>query len=128
LTCFRAGGASVTFSIANIGRKPVVIDQDFHLELTVVRARGPEPAGLAFVFPIPELAVLGPGARSTFQVPIGDAIEPGELGADLSGNRVLLEAEVFLEGRRKPVARLFSFRACSAPVAGLAAGTHEPNR
>jgi hypothetical protein len=128
LTCLAAGGATVTFSVANIGRQPVVIDEDFHLGLTVVRPRGPEPAGLAFVFPIPELAVIGPGARSTFLVPIGDAIEPGESGVDLSGRRVLLEAEVFLEARRKPVARLFSFRACPAPVVGLAAGKHEPGR
>jgi hypothetical protein len=128
LTCLTSGGASVRFSIANLGRRPVAIDQDFHLELTVVRSGGPEPAGLAFVFPIPDLAVIGPGARSTFLVPIGDAIEPGEVGLDLSGHRILLEAEVFLEGRRKPVVRLFSFRACPAPVAGLPAGEREPNR
>jgi hypothetical protein len=122
LTCLPSGGASVRFSIANLGRRPVAIDQDFHLELTVVRSGGPEPAGLAFVFPIPELAVIGPQARSTFLVPIGDAIEPGEVGVDLSGDRVLLEAEVLLKGRRNLVGRLFSFRSCPAPVAGLPAG------
>jgi hypothetical protein len=122
LTCLPAGGASVTFSVANIGRRLVVIEQDFHLELTVVRSSGLQPAGLVFVFPIPELAMIGPGTQSTFLVPIGDAIEPGELGVDLSGHRLLLEADVFLEGRRKPVRRLFSFRACPAPVAFLPAG------
>jgi hypothetical protein len=93
----------------------------------VVRPGGPQPAGLAFVFPIPERAVIAPGARSKFLVPIGDAIEPGESGVDLSGHRLLLEAEVFLEGRRKPAGRLFSFRACPAPAIGLAASNHEPN-
>jgi len=127
-TCLPSGGAGVAFSIANLGRRAVAFDQDFHLELTVVRSGGLEPAGLAFVFPIPELAVIGPGAQSTFLVPIGDAIEPGELGVDLSGHRLLLEADVFLEVRRKPVGRLFSLRACPAPVSGLPAGEREPNR
>jgi hypothetical protein len=121
LACLPTGGASVTFTVANIGRRPLAIDQDFHLELTVVRSGGPEPAGAAFVFPIPELALIQPGAQSTFVVPIGDAIEPGEPGTDLSGRRILLEAEVFFEGRRKPVRRVFSFRACRAPVIGLSA-------
>ncbi len=71
---------------------------------------------------------IGPGAQSTFLVPIGDAIEPGELGVDLSGHRLLLEAEVFLEGRRKPVGPLFSLRACPALVSGLPAGERPPNR
>jgi hypothetical protein len=93
----------------------------------VLRSGGLEPAGLALVFPIPDLAVIGPGAQSTFLVAIGDAIEPGELGVDLSGHRVLLEVDVFLEGRRKPVGRLFSLRACPAPVSSLPAREQEPN-
>ena len=115
LACLPAGGAGVKFSIANIGRRSVAIDEDFHLRLTIVRSGGPEFGGIVFVFPIPELAVISPGGMSTFLVPIGDAVEPGELGVDLSGHRVLLEADVFLDGRRQPVGRLFSFRGCSAP-------------
>jgi hypothetical protein len=122
LSCLPTGGASVMFSIANIGRRTVAIDQDFHLGIGVVRSGGIEDAGLAFVFPIPELAVIEPGAESTFVVPIGDPLEPGEVGTDLSGRRVLLEAEVFFEHRRKPTRRLFSFRPCPAPLAALSAG------
>ncbi len=57
-----------------------------------------------------------PGETSAFIVPRGDAIEPGEIGADLSARRLLLEAEVFFEGRRKPVRRIFSFPGCPLPV------------
>jgi hypothetical protein len=106
----------VTFTVHNVGRTTVRIANDFHLTLTTVRRGGAEPALIAFVFPIPELAVIEAGKKSTFIVPMGDASEPGELGTDLRGRRLLLEAEVFLEGRPKPVRRVFAFPACPAPA------------
>jgi hypothetical protein len=117
LACLPTGGATVTFSVQNLGRTTLRMADDFHLELTAVRRGGAESTLIAFVFPIPELAVIEPGGKSTFIVPMGDAIEEGEVGADLSGRRLVLEAEVFFEGRPKPARRVFSFPACPAPVA-----------
>lgn len=113
LACLSEGGAEITFVIANRGREAVVLDGDFHLFLEKVTAGGREPAGAAFVFPIPELQTIEPGGASTFRVPIGDAGE-GEPGTDLSGRRLILEAEVFLEGQERPVRRLFTFPGCNA--------------
>lgn len=116
LACLPAGGAEVTFSVRNLGRKSQTIDGDFHLFLDTVGQRGRQFAGAAFVFPIPELAVIRPGEASTFRVPIGDSVEPGEVGTDLRARRLLLEAEVFFEARVQSVRRLFSFPGCAAPA------------
>jgi hypothetical protein len=114
LTCVPSGGAEVKFTVRNLGNRTLTIDPDFHLVLDKVEPEGREFVGAVFVFPIPELAVIAPGSKSTFIVPIGTA-EEGEPGADLSARRLLLEAEVFFEGRENPVRRLFSFVGCTAP-------------
>jgi hypothetical protein len=114
LTCAQGGGANVTFTVRNLGHRTLTINPDFHLFLDKFGPGGREFAGAVFVFPIPELAVIAPGGKSTFLVPIGTA-EEGEPGADLSAWRLLLEAEVFFEGREKPVRQLFSFEGCPEP-------------
>jgi hypothetical protein len=114
LACASGGGANVTFTIRNLGHRTLTIENDFHLFLDKVRPGGRESALVAFVFPAPEFAVIAPGASKTFLVPMGTA-EEGEKGVDLRARRLLLEAEVFFEGRDKPVRRLFSFEGCAAP-------------
>ena len=118
LACLRDGGAGVTFTIRNLGRAPLEIDADFHLGLELVRAGGREPGPIVFVFPAPGFEVIPPGEERTFGVPMGDA-EPGsgEPGVDLSARRLILGAEVFFEGRDRPVRRHFSFPGCPAPRA-----------
>src|SRR3712207_282960 len=114
LSCPPAGGADVTFTVRNLGKRTLTIENDFHLVLDEVEPGGGEFVGAVFVFPVPELAVIASGGKSTFLVPIGTA-EGGELGVDLSARRLLLEAEVFFEEREKPVRRLFSFEECPEP-------------
>jgi hypothetical protein len=104
-------GVTVTFTVANKGPGPVVLDDDFHLFLDMVTAGGRAFAGAVFVFPAPGLDTIAPGGTVTFQVPIGDAVE-GEPGRDLSAHRLLLEAEVFLVGQDTPIVRHFTFPGC----------------
>jgi hypothetical protein len=113
MDCLPRGGAGVTFTIGNAGRTTVALDGDFHLELTKVTAYGPEGVGIVFVFPIPELSVIAPGKASTFLVDIGAPFE-GEPGVDLTARRLVLEAEVFIEGRKHPVRRFLGFPGCNA--------------
>jgi hypothetical protein len=79
LTCASSGGANVTFTVRNLGHRTLTIENDFHLFLDKVVAEGREFASLVFVFPAPEFAVVAPGAKETFRVPMGDAVgsEPG---------------------------------------------------
>jgi hypothetical protein len=112
LACLPRGGAGVTFTIGNVGRTTVVLDGDFHLELTKVTADGPEGVGIVFVFPVPERSVIAPGKASTFFVDIGAPFE-GEPGVDLTARRLVLGAEVFIEGRQQPVRRSFNFPGCN---------------
>ena len=114
LTCASGGGANVTFTVRNLGHRTLTIENDFHLFLDKIGPGGRESAIVAFVFPAPEFEVIAPGTAKTFLVPMGTA-EEGEPGVDLSARRLLLEAEVFFEGRDKPVRRLFSFEGCAAP-------------
>jgi hypothetical protein len=113
LECASGGGANVTFTVRNIGNRTLTIEGDFHLFLDKLGPGGREPAVAAFVFPTPEFEVIAPGAAKTFLVPMGTG-EEGEPGIDLSARRLLLEAEVFFEGRDKPVRRHFSFEGCAA--------------
>ncbi len=113
LSCLPGGGAEVAFTVSNVGNRTLTIRDDFHLTLSVVRGRGLVFGGVVFVFPVPDFAVILPGESSTFRVPIGDAIG-GEGGTDLSGRRLVLEAEVWFEGRDRPVRRYFSFPGCNA--------------
>jgi len=111
LVCLTGGGANVTFTVSNVGGDTVVLDGDFHLFLEKATTGGLTFAGAAFVFPAAGFDTIAPGGASTFQVPIGDAVE-GEPGTDLSAHRLILEAEVFLEGRARPVVRRFTFPGC----------------
>ncbi len=113
VACLAEGGVTVTFTVANKGPAPVVLDDDFHLFLDMVTAGGRAFAGAVFVFPAPDLDTIAPGGTVTFQVPIGDAVE-GEPGRDLSAHRLLLEAEVFLVGQDSPIVRHFTFPGCGA--------------
>lgn len=113
LECASGGGANVTFTVRNVGRQTLTIDNDFHLFLDKVETGVREPVSAVFVFPAPEFQVIAPGAAKTFLVPMGTG-EEDEPGADLSARRLLLEAEVFFEGRDKPVRRHFSFAGCAA--------------
>ena len=114
LTCPAGGGVDVTFTVRNLGKRTLTIENDFHLFLDKVGPRGRESVSAVFVFPAPGFQVIPPGEKKTFLVPIGTA-EEGDPGADLSARRLLLEAEVFFEGREKPVRRLFSFEGCPEP-------------
>lgn len=113
LDCASGGGANVTFTVRNIGGRTLTLEDDFHLFLDEVGPGGRKPVTAAFVFPAREFKVIAPGAAKTFLVPMGTG-EEDEPGADLSARRLLLEAEVFFEGRDKPVRRLFSFEGCAA--------------
>jgi len=113
LTCAPGGGANVTFTVRNLGHRTLTIKNDFHLFLDKIGPGGRESAMAAFVFPAPDFEVIAPGAAKTFLVPMGTA-EAGEPGVDLSARRLLLEAEVYFEGRDKPARRLFSFEGCAA--------------
>src|SRR5215207_2627054 len=111
LECAPGGGANVTFTVRNIGNRTLTIEDDFHLFLDKLGPGGREPAVAVFVFPAREFEVIAPGAAKTFLVPMGTG-EEGEPGVELSARRLLLEAEVFFEGRDKPVRRHFSFEGC----------------
>jgi hypothetical protein len=113
LECAPGGGANVTFTVRNIGSRTLTIEDDFHLFLDKLGPGGREPAIAAFVFPAPEFKVIAPGAAKTFLVPMGTG-EEGEPGVDLNARRLLLEVEVFFEGRDKAVRRHFSFEGCAA--------------
>ena len=114
LTCARGGGANVTFTVRNLGNRPIRIKDDFHLVLEKVEPGGRELVGAVFVFPVPEFALIAPGSASTFVVPIGTK-DPGQTGVNLrNARRLLLEAEVFFKGREQPVRRQFSFAGCGS--------------
>jgi len=113
LVCADGGGANVTFTVRNVSKGTLTINDDFHLFLDKVGRGGRQPSIAAFVFPAPEFKVIAPGTRKTFLVPMG-ASEEGEPGVDLAAKRLLLEAEVFFEGRKHPARRLFSFPGCGA--------------
>lgn len=113
LQCAPGGGANVTFTVRNVGNRTLELDDDFHLFLDKIDPGGRQPASAVFVFPAPAFKVIAPGAAKTFLVPMGTG-EEGDPGVDLSARRLLLEAEVFFEGRDKPVRRHFSFEGCVA--------------
>jgi hypothetical protein len=113
LTCAPGGGANVALTIRNLGPRTLNIENDFHLFLDRVVPGGRTFVTAVFVFPAPEFEVIAPGASKTFLVPMGTG-EQGEPGVDLRAHRLLLEAEIFFEGRDKPVRRHFSFEGCAA--------------
>jgi hypothetical protein len=98
-------------SIRNVGPRTVRISPDFHLQIEPVRP-GPIDEGMVlFVFPAPGWDVIRPREQVTFSLTPG-VPEPGEEPTDLSGSRVLMEAEVYLDGRVHPAVRTFSFPGC----------------
>ncbi len=113
LVCLAGGGANVTLTFSNEGSDFITLDGDFHLFLDAVTSGGREFAGAVFVFPAPGFDTVASGGEVTFQVPIGDAVE-GEPGSNLNTRRLLLEAEVFLEGQDRPIVGQFSFPGCDA--------------
>ena len=116
LTCSTGGGASIDFTVRNVGPRTVHIDPDFHLQLEPVRP-GPVDSGVVlFVFPAPGWDRIPPGEERTFLLTAGEPFE-GLPGTDLSGARLLLSAEVYLRGRPHPAVRTFAFPACPSPEA-----------
>jgi hypothetical protein len=115
LACVREGGADVSFTIANIGRRRLKIKGDFHLLLETVGPRGHRVASLVFVFPAPPFQVIEAGEQETFLVPMGVG-EEGEQGVDLSAHRLLLRSEVFFTQRPgHGMERGFSYPGCPPP-------------
>ncbi len=114
-TCLSAGGASATLWIRNVNEKTVTIEDEVILLLTIVRETGPERGPVLFMFPIPELATIRPGAVSRFSVPIGDG-EEGEPGSDFSGIRLRLTVAVFFVGHNHPSVSHFRLQSCPPPV------------
>lgn len=111
LACVAGGGASVTFTVRNLGHATLTIHDEFDLALSAVRPGGPQPVALAFVFPAPGFDVIAPGESKTFIVPIGG---DGESSVSLQAKRLLLDATVWFEGRSQPVTRTFTFPGCPA--------------
>lgn len=114
VACFRTGGVHISFTIENVGPRRVRIDPDFHLRLNATRV-GDDVGAIAFVFPAPGWDVIPSGQARAFAIDLGEAFE-GEVGTDLSGLRLHLEAEVWLAGRPSPAVRTFSFAACEPPA------------
>lgn len=110
LACVPGGGARVAFTISNPGRETVRLDPDFHLRLEVIR-RGRQPGVILFVFPAPGFDEIPRGQSRTFLLDMGTPDE-GSPGVDLSGARLLLGSEVWLEGRPNPVVRMVTFPGC----------------
>jgi hypothetical protein len=112
LECAPVRGAEATFTIRNIGKRPLTLI-DFHLELTKVVAGGQQGVGVLFVFPAePRIA---PGEEQKFLLEIGTPFED-DPGVDLSdARRLILGAEVFFVERTRPaVVRHFSFPGCGS--------------
>jgi hypothetical protein len=113
LACMTGGGASIDFTVRNVGPRTVVIEPDFHLEVEPIRP-GPVDSGVVlFVFPAPGWDRIPPGEERTFLLTAGEPFD-GLPGTDLSGVRLHLSAEVYLRGRPHPAVRTFAFPACPA--------------
>ena len=112
LTCLRDGGAQVTFTVTNTGRSTILVE-DLHFYLSAVRQHGAEGVGAVFVTPAPDFAVVPAGQSRTITIGFGDFREEGEPPPDLSGQRLVLGTDVFLDGRNQPLTRHFSFPACN---------------
>ncbi len=82
-----------------------------HLYLARVRPGGPELATILFMWPAPSFKVIRPSQSQTFMTGPVFLDESGS-GADLSTRRLLLEVEVWFEGREQPVRRIFSLPSC----------------
>ena len=116
LTCQAGGGAEVAFTITNHRAAEQHLRGDFHLFLGAVRAGGLKLVSALFVFPAPGFDTIGPGEERTFVLPFGTAIpEAGEPGIDLSARRLVLDADVFVDGRDPAIHQTFTYPGCRPP-------------
>ena len=113
LRCLPSGGAAISLTIRNLGRETLRIAGDIHLTLSAVRPGGPEGVSALFIFPAPGADVVAPGGEQTFWLITGEPT-PGKPDDRLSARRLIVEAEVWFEGRDAAVRRHFSFPGCGA--------------
>ena len=111
VSCLPFGGLGIELTVENRGSRVVRIDPDLHLLIEIIRAGGRQPGVVLFVFPAPDFARIPPGESRTFLLTAGEPFE-GEPAIDFSGNRILIEVEVWLRHRQQPVTRTFSSPAC----------------
>lgn len=111
VSCLPIGGLGIELTVQNRGSRIVRIDPDVHLLIEIVRAGGRQPRVVLFVFPAPDFARIPPGESRTFLLTAGEPFE-GEPAIDFSGNRILIEVEVWLRHRQHPVTKTFSQPAC----------------
>ena len=114
LTCLPSGGIAITLSVTNLGHETLTAT-DLHVFVAAVRQGGPEGVGALFVTPAPDFGVIPPQEERTIRLTLGEPV-PGEppATARFSGQRLLVEVEMFFAGREQPVRRHFSFPACGA--------------
>ena len=111
VSCLPVGGLGIELTVENRGSRVVHIDPDLHLLIEIVRAGGRQPGVVLFVLPAPDFARIPPGESRTFLLTAGEPFE-GDPAIDFSGNRILVEVEVWLRDREQPAARTFSRPAC----------------
>ncbi|MCD6021790.1 MAG: hypothetical protein K0R20_1500 [Actinomycetia bacterium] len=111
VACLPLGGIGINLTLENDGPRVARIDPDIHLLIEPVRVGGRQPGVILFVFPAPDFARIPPAESRTFLLTAGEPFE-GEPPADLSGSRILMELDVWLRHRDRPLARTLSFPAC----------------
>ena len=113
LSCVSGGGASISYTLTNTGKQTVHLG-DLHFYLTRMTKGGPKGAGIVFLFPSPDFAVIPAGESRTWLVDIGTGIpgEPGS-GTDLSARRLMLETEAWMDGYETVRRRTFTFPGCN---------------
>jgi hypothetical protein len=109
--CLPLGGIGIDLTLENDGSRVARIDPDIHLLIEPVRQGGRQPGVVLFVFPAPDFARIPPGESRTFLLTAGEPFE-GEPAIDFSGSRILIELEVWLRHRDRPLVRTLSFPAC----------------
>jgi hypothetical protein len=112
--CFDVGGIAIDLTFENNGGRVARIDPDFHVLIETIR-KGRQPGAVLFVFPAPGFDRIPPGESRTFLLTAGEPFD-GEPATDFSGNRIILEVEVWLGGRDHPVRRTLTYPACPVVV------------
>jgi hypothetical protein len=111
VSCLPRGGIGFDLTLENPGSRAARIDPDIHLLIEPVRVGGRQPGVALFVFPAPGSAYIPAGESRTFRLTAGEPLD-GEPPIDFSGNRILIEVEVWLRHRAHPLVRTLSFGAC----------------
>ncbi len=111
VSCLSEAGIGIDLTLANRGSSVARIDPDVHLLIETVRTGGRQPGIVLFVFPAPDFARIPPGESRTFLLTAGEPFE-GEPPIDFSGNRIIIEVEVWLRHRQHPAVRTLSVPAC----------------